>query len=96
MSMQIEFKDDYNETTYYFGTVKEPESTSHGEYDFTVVIAYFSTQGSWTITEIIWDKEPTHKDKAESRISDMVMEWHGKRCDIDMVITAQDPGDEND
>ena len=105
MSMQIEFKDDYNETTYYFGTVKEPESKSHGEYNFTVVVAYFSTQGSWTITDITWDETPSHKDKAEKRITEMVMDWHGKKCDIDMVIepkpddcmiTYNDPGDEND
>ena len=25
----------------------------------------------------------------------MVMDWHGKKGNIDMVITAQDPGDEH-
>ena len=96
MSMQIEFKDEYNETTYYFGTVIEPEISTHGECNFTVVVAKFSNNRNWTITEIEWSEEPKEKDKAEKRISDMVQEWHGKRCDIDMVITAQDPGDEND
>ena len=96
MSMQIEFKDEYNETTYYFGTVKEPELSTHGEYNFTVVVAKFSNNRNWVITEINWAEEPKEKDKAEKRITDIVKEWHGERCDIDMVITGNDPGDEND
>ena len=102
MSMQIEFKDEYNETTYYFGTVKEPELSSHGEYNFTVVVAKFSNARNWVITEIEWSDEPKEKDKAEKRIADIVKEWHGERCDIKMTVEldksriAQDPGDEND
>ena len=71
MSMQIEFKNEYNETTYYFGTVKEPESSSHGEYDFTVVVSYFSNTGNYTITEIIWTGDGIPEDvyKTEKRIS---------------------------
>jgi len=104
MSMQIEFKDEYNQTTYYFGTVKEPELSSHGEYEFSVQVVYFNTTGKYTITEINWSKEPKGKDKAEKRISDMVKEWHGKKCDIHMMIEPkpddcmikyQDPGDEH-
>jgi len=105
MSMQIEFKDEYNETTYYFGTVKEPELSTHGECNFTVVVAKFSNARNWVITEIEWSEEPKEKDKAEKRISDMVKVWHGERCGIydellevsysdDCMITYQDPGDE--
>ena len=94
MSMQIEFKDDYNETTYYFGTVKEPESKRHGEYGFTAQVVYFSTTGSFTITEINWNEEPEEKDKAEKRITEMIQEWHGKKCDIKMEIKLKDPKDE--
>ena len=86
MSMQIEFKDEYNETTYYFGTVKEPEISTHGECNFTVVVAKFSNNRNWVITEIEWAEEPKEKDKAEKRITDIVKEWHGERCDIDMEI----------
>jgi len=97
MSMRIEFEDDYNQTTYYFGTLEMPESSKHSKHRFTVEVAYFSNIGKWTVNEIIWDTEPVEeKNKAENRITNMVNEWHGKRCDIDMVITAQDPGDEND
>ncbi len=97
MSMQIEFKDDYNETTYYFGTLRLPDRKDSGEYRFTVEVVYFSNLGNWTLNEIIWEEEPSEKkDKAETRIAEMVEEWHGKRCDIDMVITAHDPGDEDD
>jgi len=90
MSMQIEFKDKYNETTYYFGTVKEPELSTHGECNFTVVVAKFSNSRNWVITEIEWSEEPKEKDKAEKRISNMVHEWHGKRCDIGMTIELDD------
>jgi len=90
MSMQIEFKDEYNETTYYFGTVKEPELSTHGECNFTVVVAKFSNAKNWVINEINWSEEPKEKDKAEKRISDMVHEWHDKKCDIHMVIEPKD------
>jgi len=108
MSMQIEFKDDYNETTYYFGTVKEPELSSHGEYRFTAVVAYFSNTKKWTLTEIEWSEEPEEKCKAEKRIAEIIKEWHKGKCDNsiaiplkdsnpdDCMITYQDPGDEND
>ena len=90
MSMQIEFNDNYNETTYYFGTVKEPEPKSHGEHNFTVVVAFFSTNNTYTITEIIWDGLPDEKDKAEKRISEMVHGWHRKKGDIRMQIKLGD------
>ena len=105
MSMQIEFKDDYNETTYYFGTLELPERKDSGSYRFTVELVYFSNLGNWTLNEIIWEEDPPEKkDKAETRISEMVEEWHGKKCDITMiiepkdknVISPNDPGDEND
>ena len=53
MSMQIEFEDDYNETTYYFGTLKLPERKDSGIYRFTVSVVYFSNQGNWTVNEIL-------------------------------------------
>ena len=91
--MQIEFKDDYNETTYYFGTVKIPESKSYGEYDFVVEVVYFSSQGSYTVTSIEWQEEPEDKEKAEERITLMVMKWHYGEPDF---ISPNDPGDEDD
>ena len=105
--MQIEFKDDYNETTYYFGTVKEPESTSRNDSDFVVEVVYFSSQGNWTVSSIEWVDEPEDKYKAEERITEMVMDWHKGRCfpkqnfikeshPDDCMITYDDPGDEND
>jgi len=81
MSMQIEFKDDYNSTTYYFGTVKEPELSSHGECNFTAVVAYFSNARKWTLTEIEWNEEPKEKYKAEKRIAKIIKEWHKGKCD---------------
>ena len=78
MSMQIKFKDDYNQTTHYFGTVIEPESTNHGEYNFRVEVVYFSQQGSWIISSIEWVDEPKEKDKAEDRITKMVMDLKNK------------------
>ena len=94
MSMQIEFDDDYNETTYYFGTVKYPESSTHGEHRFTVSVVYFSNLGHWNINEIVWDEEPTEdKDKAETRISEMVLGWHGDKCDITMIIKSKEVKD---
>ena len=96
MSMQIEFEDDYNETTYYFGTLKLPERKDSGIYRFTVSVVYFSNQGNWTVNEILWDEEPPERmHKAEQRITEMVSQWHGKTGNIDTVITARDPGDEN-
>ena len=77
--MQIEFKDDYNETTYYFGTVTEPKSTSNNNSDFVVEVIYFSNQGNYTISNIEWVDEPKEKIKAEERITEMVLEWHEER-----------------
>ena len=100
MSMQIKFKDDYNETTYYFGTVTEPESTSHGECDFVVEVVYFSKQGSYTVSSIEWVNEPEDKEKAEERITLMVMKWHyedpSDTIERENIISPHDPGDEND
>ncbi len=107
MSMQIEFNDDYSETTYYYGTVKLPDRKDSAEYRFTVSTVYFSNLGNWTINEIVWDDDgpPEKKDKAETRITEIVMNWHGDikgRCiskqDFadDCMITYNDPGDEND
>ena len=42
MSMQIKFDDDYNETTFYFGTVIFPNRKDSGDYRFTVSVVYFS------------------------------------------------------
>ena len=101
MSMQIKFKDDYNETTYYFGTVTEPESKNHNSSDFVVEVVYFSSQGSYTVSNIEWVDEPEDKEKAEERITLMVMKWHYgdpehvKKPTDDCMITYHDPGDEN-
>tara|TARA_Y100000310_G_scaffold162527_1_gene162501 strand:+ start:585 stop:992 length:408 start_codon:yes stop_codon:yes gene_type:complete len=97
--MQIKFDDDYNETTYYFGTLELPDRKDSGSYRFTVEVVYFSNLGNWTVNEIVWEEyedfPAEKKDKAERRISEMVQEWHGKKCDIDMVISVRDPGDEH-
>ena len=97
MSMQIEFESDYNETTYYFGTLKLPERTDNGEYRFTVEVIYFSNLGKWTIDVITWENTPPIRmDKAEKRIKEMVNSWHLNKCSDGTMITAHDPGDEND
>jgi len=98
MSMQIKFNDDYAETTYYYGTLKLPNRTDSGEYRFTVSVVYFSNLGNWTVQEIIWDGDepPEKKDKAETRIADMVKEWHGKKCDITMIIDKMRPKEKDD
>ena len=97
MSMQIKFNDDYNETTYYFGTLILPDRKDSGECRFTVSVVYFSNQGSWTINDILWEGDiiiPKEDiGKAEARITEMVMGWHGKKCDIDMAIELKDPKD---
>jgi hypothetical protein len=92
--MQIKFDDDYNETTFYFGTVIFPDRKDSGDYRFTVSVVYFSNLKNYTVNEIIWDESPPdNKDKAEQRITDMVMKWHYGDPN---VISPNDPGDEND
>ena len=80
MSMQIEFRDEYNETTHYFGTLKLPNRTDSGECRFTVEVVYFSNQGNWTVNNILWEGDieipKEDRDKAENRIKDIIMEWH--------------------
>ena len=75
MSMQIEFDDDYNETTFYHGTVDE-------QWDFTVAVVYYSNIGNYDIQDITWNSEdlkPFKRNKAENKIRDIVMSWHKRR-----------------
>ena len=62
MSMQLKFKDEYNSTTSYYGTVDKT-------YDFVTKVTYFSNKGSYIINSIEWIEEPKYKIKAESRIT---------------------------
>jgi len=92
--MQIEFKDEYNQITNYFGVLKLPERSDGWECRFTVEVLYFNNKGNLTINKITWEGDELipegKKDKAEQRISDMVKEWHGKRCDIGISIELGD------
>ena len=100
MSMQIKFKDIYNKTIYYFGTVKQPNLKSHADFDFTAIVAYFGESKKVTVLDIIWS-QTTDLDlsKAERRITNMILQaWEvdSELKDKSDTIQAQDPGDEHD
>lgn len=79
--MRIDFEEHYGETTYYKGTVDE-------EYPFTVLTSYRSDEKIFKLKNIIWNKKkPKHKNKAEKRIKNVVIEWHGMD---NMHITIKD------
>ena len=86
MSMQIKFNDDYIETTTYSGTVDK-------KYNFIVEVFYNSHAKYYNIDAIEWEDEPKDKDKAEERVSTIVMKWHYGEPDF---IQNNDPGDENE
>lgn len=69
MSMHIKFMGEYNSTTSYYGIVDK-------KYNFTAEVIYFSGQKSYIINSIKWTEEPKNKDKAESRIINVLMNWH--------------------
>ena len=56
MSMQLKFKDEYNSTTSYYGTVDK-------KYDFVTKVTYFSNKESYIINSIEWIEEPKYKIK---------------------------------
>ena len=93
MSMHIKFKDDYNEATTYYGELDD-------EYEFTVVVMYYSNSKLWVIDSIEWLEEPEkdmYKRGAEDKITEVVMNWHKGRCFPKQdFITGRDPGDENE
>ena len=54
MSMQVKFKDEYNSTTSYYGTVDK-------KYNFVAEVVYFSNQGNYVINSIKWIEKPMKK-----------------------------------
>jgi len=82
MSMQLKFKDEYNSTTSYYGTVDKT-------YDFVTKVTYFSNKGSYIINSIEWIEEPKYKIKAESRITNALTSWHRNKCTLSDFIDGE-------
>ena len=74
--MNIHFDDDYNQSTFYYGTVDD-------EYRFSVCIEYNSSLDQYTVEEIVWDdKSPPKLNKAVKRIMDIIHSWHPENADM--------------
>jgi len=68
--IHIEMEDNYNQTTYYYGTADGKS--------FTVVCYYDSSVDNWELGEITWSNEDLSTlplDKTESKIRDFVSKW---------------------
>ena len=80
--MQLKFKDEYNSTTSYYGTVDN-------KYNFVAEVIYFSGKGSYIINSIEWIEEPRYKIKAESRITNALTSWHRNKCTLSDFIDGE-------
>ena len=68
--IHIEMKDDYTQTTYYYGSANGKK--------FTVACHYDSNADYWDIRQIIWTNEDLSTlplNKTEDKIKDFVKKW---------------------